>query len=189
MFLSGGGDHSVGLDTTQQMTELSPDYTDAEWLIISKDAPLEQLDSNQAYTLHRYWFWVNYQWQHFDGLPSSRTENASDFLATERGCTMCLWYSLLWSLIEGMCKRNIVFAGEMKEDLQYVSERLRRCRNAVFHVPSGGQWDSRLYEIMFDPAANHQDEPQADKESALRIRRLTAGLGRLFDEEPGRRGI
>ena len=163
-------------------------YTEAEWDEISSAAPLAELDGNEMYNLHRYWLWMSYQRENHDWLLKTETPDETDPLRTRRSASMYLWYSLLSSLIEGLVCRGVVFNGEMASDVEYLGDRLRRCRNATFHVPKKGQWDDRLFEIMLDTKVG-ESEAGPDKESVPRIRRLTSGLGRLFVEEPGRRRL
>lgn len=162
-------------------------YTEDEWRAIATKGPLADLDANEAYSLHRYWIWMNYQRSlHASLLHDNDTEVSEDPLRSRRSCAMYLWYSFLWSLIEGLQDRGVELSGAMKDDVEYLGDRLRRCRNAVFHVPKHGQWDNRLFEIM-----SSGDGPSSgpDLESVARVRRLTSGFGRLFLEEPGRRGL
>jgi hypothetical protein len=87
---------------------------------------------------------------------------------------MYLWYSLLWVVIEGFQDRGIDLRGPMAEDIEDVGGRLRRCRNAIFHVPEQNH-DPRLFEVM------------QDTDSAATIGRISTGFGRLFIEEGDRR--
>jgi hypothetical protein len=163
------------------------DYSEDEWREIASATPLNHLGVNEITNLHRYRIWTHYQRSlHAWLLDHDDTAHAEDMLATKRSCAMYLWYSLLWSLIEGMEKYKIPWIGAMGDDVNYLADRLRRCRNAVFHVPRDGQWDKRLFEIMFDgPVGDVNSGP--DEESVRRVGRLTSGIGRLFLEEYGRR--
>jgi hypothetical protein len=93
-------------------------------------------------------------------------------MASECFASMYLWYGLLWALIEGFQDREIEVRGRMASDVATVSDVLRRCRNAVFHVASKDQHhDPRLFELMENP------------ESAAILSRISTGFGRLFIEE------
>ncbi len=90
---------------------------------------------------------------------------------------MFLWYALLWAVIEGFNEWEIQLLGRLAEDIELISVRLCRCRNAVFHIPRDEYYDLRLFEFMEDP------------DSAAKLRRISSGLGRLFLEEFDERGI
>jgi hypothetical protein len=82
-----------------------------------------------------------------------------------------MWYATLWSVIEGFADRGIEIRGPMRVDIDRLSDVLRRCRNAVFHVSRKNQNDERLFELMFIPDA------------AAAISRISTGFGRMFIEE------
>ena len=90
---------------------------------------------------------------------------------------MFLWYALLWVVIEGSNDRGIELRDRFAEDIRSISEGLRRCRNAVFHISPDRYYDERLFEFMEDP------------DSAAKLRRISSGFGRLFLEELDARGI
>jgi hypothetical protein len=48
---------------------------------------------------------------------------------------MFVWYGLLWSTVEGLLDRKIDIRGAFGADIAAMSEALRKCRNAVMHVP------------------------------------------------------
>jgi hypothetical protein len=83
---------------------------------------------------------------------------------------MYLWYALLWAVIEGFQDRAIDIRGSMAADVEVMAPSLRRCRNAIFHVPETNH-DPRLFELMENP------------DSAAVISRISTGFGRLFIEE------
>jgi hypothetical protein len=98
-------------------------------------------------------------------------------MAADSVSAMFLWYALLWSVIEGFNARGIELRGRFAEDIESISDGLRRCRNAVFHISEDEYYDMRLFEFMDDP------------DSAPKIRRISSGFGRLFLEEFDQRGI
>jgi hypothetical protein len=73
-------------------------------------------------------------------------------------------------VIEGFQDRGIDLRGRMASDIDEMSTALRRCRNAIFHVPEKNH-DPRLFELMENPG------------SAFVISRISTGFGRLFIEE------
>ena len=85
---------------------------------------------------------------------------------------MFVWYGLLWSVIEAIEERRFEVRGPLREDIANMRDALKRCRNAVMHVPSNNNLlDPRIQELIELP------------ESVLRIRRIHHGLGRLLREE------
>ena len=116
--------------------------------------------------------WANSQRVAFDAeLQAGRDPQGPEGIVEAATIAMYLWYALLWSVIEGFNKRAIKFEGRLKEDVDSISAGLRRCRNAVFHIPRAKYWDRRLFDFM------------NDADSAPRLRRISSGFGRLFIEE------
>lgn len=124
-------------------------------------------------TLHRHWIWANAAFRWFERELARPTRVASEDidLASDRALSMYLWYSLLWSVIEGIQKHSVVIKGTFREDLRKVREPLREARNAVMHVSDDAYYDDRLFLIMANP------------DSAAAIRRVHKGYARLFLEE------
>ena len=99
------------------------------------------------------------------------TDRAAEELHYEWAFAMFTWYSLLWSVIEGLRQRRVRIRGALVKDIRRIDEPLRNARNAVFHVGSEeGYHDMRLFEVMNDP------------ESVTVITRLHRGLARLVLE-------
>jgi len=93
---------------------------------------------------------------------------------------MFVWYGMLWAIIEACIDpnegRNIDLRGPFRRDIDQLADVLRRCRNAVLHVPRTGDYlDVRIQALVQEPA------------SAVTIRRMSTGLERLFLEEFARR--
>jgi len=110
--------------------------------------------------------------------PSFTTEPRGEvmMLSKEIGF-MFLWYALLWSVIEAFTERNIDIRGPLKADVDQVSNVLRRCRNAVLHVPrnTSSRLDERIQELV------------ANTETAATVRRISRGFGQMLVEELKRR--
>ena len=85
---------------------------------------------------------------------------------------MFVWYGMLWSVIEALEKRNIVLRGPLGYDVARVRRSLKKCRNAVMHVPD----DNSLLDIRIQKLVEQ-------KGAVVRIRRVHHGLGRLLREE------
>ena len=148
------------------------EYSEEDWRNSAGHRPLDGVDVNQVVLLHRHWIAANLQRTRFRALlPAAKPPDEDEaFLASECFAAMYLWYALLWVVIEGFTDRRIDIRGPMAADIESVSVPLRRCRNAIFHVPKRNH-DSRLFELMADP------------ESAASISRVSTGFGRLFIEE------
>lgn len=84
---------------------------------------------------------------------------------------MFVWYAMLRAVIEAFEERRIELRGAFGEDVAAISDPLRQCRNAVFHVSRDRYHDARLFELMKEPG------------SAVTIRRVSRGFGRLFLDE------
>jgi hypothetical protein len=148
------------------------EYSEEDWEASAGHRPLQGLDVNQVFLLHRHWIWANYQRQQFQaGLKEAPPPDDGAFLAHETWSAMFLWYALLWSVIEGFGDRSIDIRGQMRADIDRLADTLRQCRNVVFHVSSKNQHDTRLFGLMQDP------------ESAYVISRISTGFGRLFIED------
>ena len=148
------------------------EYSEAEWQESAAHRPLEGVEVNQVVLLHRHWIAANLQRSRFKHLLPDSKGPAEDeaFLASECFVAMYLWYALLWVVIEGFQARDIDLRGPLVSDIESMSGPLRRCRNAIFHVPEKNH-DPRLFELMENP------------DSAAVISRISTGFGRLFIEE------
>lgn len=148
-------------------------YTDAEWHDAVEGRPLAEISDERFLTLHRHWIWANSAFRWFErelATPTRATSEDIDLTSSD-AFLMYLWYSLLWSVIEGIQKLPVVIGGAFRDDLRMVREPLREARNAVMHVSDDAYFDRRLFRIM--------DHPDA----AAAIRRVYKGYARLFYEE------
>ena len=152
-------------------------YTEEEWRPSAGHRPLGGLPLEQLMLLHRHWIWANRQRELFEAELVAGRPPRLDNMAANAMSAMFLWYALLWSVIEGAAQRGIELRGRFAEDIESISDSLRRCRNAVFHISDDTYYDKRLFELMDDP------------DSAARIRRISSGFGRLFLEEFDKREI
>jgi hypothetical protein len=148
------------------------EYDEQAWHASAGHGPLHDVDVNQVFLLHRHWMWSNYQQMRFTAtLPNAPKPDGGAFLADECWASMYMWYATLWSVIEGFDDRSIDIRGPMRADVDRMSEGLRRCRNAVFHVSRKDQNDQRLFDFMTVPDAT------------AAIYRISSGFGRIFMEE------
>lgn len=159
-------------------------YAEDEWRLAVGHAPLSGLTIEDFALLHRHWIWANQMRSCFDQILAKEgaveVSEGDHFLAKPGWGFMLVWYGLLWSVIEALVEasegRSIDLRGRLRADIDSIKDNLRRCRNAVLHVPrSGDYFDDRLITLMSQP------------QSAATLRRVHAGLGRLFVEEARKR--
>lgn len=148
------------------------EYSDEDWTASAGHRPLMNVDVNQVVLLYRHWIAADLQRQRFRALlPKSKGPDEDEaFLVSECFVSMYLWYALLWVAIEGFQDRSIDLRGQWREDIDEMEDPLRRCRNAIFHVPEKNH-DLRLFDFMHNP------------NSAAILSRISTGFGRLFIEE------
>jgi len=156
------------------------DYTDDEWRQSAGHNPLSGRAAPDRLLLHRHWMWANQQREAFDRLLRDPASDALEpgplMMATREMGFMFVWYGLLWSVVEACVApgegRNLDVRGPFRADIDRMADLLRRCRNAVLHVPrSGDLLDTRIHDLVSEP------------DSATTIRRIHRGFGRLFLEE------
>jgi hypothetical protein len=154
------------------------DYTNDEWRESTGHEPLGALLPADRLLLHRHWMWANQQREAFDRLLSDPSPDVFDpgplMMATREMGFMFTWYGLLWSVIEacvGPGGRDVDIRGSFRHDITAMSDLLRRCRNAVMHVPPPGE--------LLDPRIQHL---VAERDSATVIRRIHRALGKMFLE-------
>jgi hypothetical protein len=146
-------------------------YTDGEWHEISRGRPLAELELTQLMLVHRHWIWARREQELVDmEIRAGRAPKAEE-MAADSVAALFLWYSLLWSVIEALEEREVVLQGRFADDVQKMSKGLRRCRNAIFHIPRADYYDARMFNFMEDP------------DSGPKIRRISDALGRLLLEE------
>jgi hypothetical protein len=159
------------------MTQPQLTYTEREWQKISRGRPLAELELTQLMLLHRHWIWARREQELFDmEVRAGRAPEAAE-MAADAVAAMFLWYSLLWSVIEALEERGVVLQGRLADDVQKISDGLRRCRNAIFHIPRVDYYDARMFKFMEDP------------DSGPRIRRISDALGWLLLEEFDAHGV
>ena len=154
------------------------DYTDDEWNCSIGHEPIRDLPPADRLLLHRHWMWANQQREAFDRLlqnPSLDFPKPGPLMmATREMGFMFVWYGLLWSVIEacvGPRGRGLDIRGPFRSDIDKMSDLLRRCRNAVMHVPGPGELlDARIEKLVSEPDA------------VMLIRRIHRGFGRMFLE-------
>src|SRR4051812_34931298 len=118
-------------------------YADEQWLGIAEPPPLSGLGDEDLGLVHRHWMWANQQREWFYDLLEQRSGpiDPDMYLAEKTGGSMLVWYGLLWSIIEALRDdRNVQLRDPLGSDIEAIADPLRRCRNAVLHVPRSGQY-------------------------------------------------
>lgn len=146
-------------------------YTDDEWPECVPNRPLAPLDLEQVMLLHRHWIWAKAHQDWYDAELRAGRPPSADEMASNAVSSMFLWYALLWSVLEALEEREVELGGRLAADIVSISDGLRRCRNAVFHISRDAYYDKRLFGFM------------DDRDSAPKIRRIFDALGRLLLEE------
>jgi hypothetical protein len=162
----------------------SIDYSEEEWQAAAGHCPLSSLAKEDLLLLHRHWIWSNLQREACDRALQSQApddfEVGPAMMATRALGFMFVWYGMLWSIVESCTVpeegRNLDFRGKVRDDINRLGPLLRRCRNAILHVPRKGKYyDDRIHDLVAEP------------DSTLTLQRLHRGLGRMFLEEFRRR--
>ncbi len=162
----------------------SVDYSEEEWQAAAGHYPLSVLTKQDLLLLHRHWIWSNLQRESCDRALQSAApddfESGPAMMATRALGFMFVWYGMLWSIVESCIVpeegRNLDLRGMLRDDIDRLGPLLRRCRNAVLHVPRKGEYyDDRIHQLVAEPG------------SALTLRRIHRAFGRMFLEEFRRR--
>lgn len=110
----------------------------------------EDLKKDQIGLLHRQWVWADYirimYEAAFRNTPREVLLNPMKFYVNQAGCYMCLWYSLIFSVLERLKEWKIVFP-EIESEIKDIYSPLKLFRNAVFHPPRR-YWDTRLFNLF-----------------------------------------
>jgi hypothetical protein len=157
-------------------------YNPEEWQESAGHYPLKDRSATDLTVLHRHWMWANLQRTAMEdllkqGLSFDADTHGTIMMMSREISFMFIWYALLWSVIEAFQDRGIDIRGPLQSDISAVADLLRRCRNAVLHVPqkTDTSLDQRIQALV------------ADTENATTVRRISGGFGRLFLEEFQRR--
>ena len=150
------------------------DYTPDEWATSTGHRPLALCTGEELLLLHRHWMWANVQRLEFDKLLGTEElgEPGPMMMVSRSMAFMFVWYGLLWSTVESLLDRKIDIRGSFGADIAAMSEALRRCRNAVMHVPR----KNALLDHRIETLVTVGDSPAT-------LRRIHGGIGRLFREE------
>lgn len=94
------------------------------------------------------------------------------FFADRLGAYMCIWYSLLYCVLDEIIKSGVDIPG-LHVDYD-ILDKLRKFRNAVFH-PQPEYFSSMLFKLI------------KESNSALEIRSIHSALGNFFLQEMKRK--
>lgn len=162
----------------------SAEYSAEEWTASAGHYPPKDTPAENLLLLHRHWMWANQQREAFDRhLPAASDDlhkMGLAMLARKQFGFMFVWYGMLWAVIEACIDvkegRKIDIRGKFRADIDRLSPVLRRRRNAILHVPRAGKYfDERMVSLV------------SEEDSAVTLRRISRGFGRLFLEESARR--
>lgn len=114
-------------------------------------------------TLWRHWVWADNLRQQFfsfydNEIHHHSIENVRDFVELSMSNTVTnlfISYGLLYVVCDGIESELSIRVNEIAPSFENARERLRRFRNAVFHVQPEF-WSPKLLEIFNDP--NMADE-------------------------------
>lgn len=135
----------------------------------------KELSTEELMILHRHWMWANICRISFDkellkimNQDQAVNLNPACFFADRAGAFMCMWYGLLYSVLEEIINRELSIGGlECSGD---IIDDLRLFRNAVFH-PQKKYWTDKIIKLM------------ENKDSATRIRQIHSALCSFFLKE------
>ena len=94
------------------------------------------LNIEERMTFYRHWLWADFFKNEFIRQvrgKNKEVEGGISLFYGSYGAFMFTWYGMVYSLIEFMNGKKIIIP-EIKRDIKKVRERLRLCRNGVFHV-------------------------------------------------------
>lgn len=137
-----------------------------------QERQLKDLEKNQIGLLHRQWIWADYMRIMYDAAfrASSRDIlfNPMKFYVNQVGCYMCLWYSLLFSVLERLRGWGVAIE-TVQADIDGIYPSLEEFRNAIFHPPVK-YWDKRLFNLFKKKGVGNQ------------LRKIHNAIGELFWE-------
>lgn len=92
---------------------MSDYYSDDEWAAAVDGRPMAVLSDERFMTLHRHWIWADSAFRWFEReITGPKVVLSEEIdLAGDRSFSMYLWYSLLWSVIEGIQRHPVVLGG------------------------------------------------------------------------------
>jgi hypothetical protein len=131
------------------MANVGMNYPEEEWQGSCGHRPLKDPSNEQLYLLHRHWMWSNQQREAFEMALANDAESLKEMNLAHRAIGfMCVWYALLYSVIEAMKTRNLDLRSVLASDIKAVVPTLKEFRNAVFHVSWSSYYDDRIFAVF-----------------------------------------
>jgi hypothetical protein len=126
-------------------------YDEAEWAASAGHGPPQASRPGEAFLIYRHWIWANLQKISFEqSFESKEMFDPPEMAMVGRGpIFMFVWYGLLWSVIESIEERKFDLYGPLRDDIAHMRDALKRCRNALMHVPSSNNLlDPRIQKLI-----------------------------------------
>ena len=111
------------------------------------------MNNEKISIIHRHWIWANTVKLLFhQEIPkldlSEPSKDIVKIMISPYGTYMCLWYALLFVVLEGLKDAKITIP-DIEKEIKDIYKPLSRFRNAVFH-PQEKYWSPKFFEIMQD---------------------------------------
>ena len=114
------------------------------------------MDIQLLVSLHRHWVWADRMKELFEfylekewPIPDEDLKPDSPHLISSLFTCMCLWYGLLYATCDGIEAHAKVKVASIAPDYDKASAKLRRFRNAMFHVQPE-YWSDKLMDVIGD---------------------------------------
>jgi hypothetical protein len=109
----------------------------------------EKLSNTIWHSIYRQWIWADHLRNYFSAeLPEKKLSLSGDFTIEPYWMLMCLWYGVLFSVLEAL--REIkVNVPEVQKDIDKMYPTLKKYRNAVFHVQKE-YWSNKWRNLILD---------------------------------------
>jgi len=103
-------------------------------------------------SVYRQWIWADHLRNYFGAeLPEKELNLSGNFTIEPYWMLMCLWYGVLFSVLEALRKIKVTVPG-IQKDIDQMYPILRRFRNAVFHVQED-YWSEKWRNLILDNAS------------------------------------
>lgn len=133
---------------------------------------------NLKHLSHEQLWAIDRQWLRADALHISfhkeelkkkkKSINSLEYFISWEGTYLCVWYSLLFSVLEGLEQHGFDLSMFKNYD-QQLKKDLKNFRNAIFHTPSK-YWDTRFVKFIKKYPANLESTVEKlHKEIALAL--------------------
>ena len=100
-------------------------------------------------SIYRQWIWADHLRNYFGAeLPEKELNLSGNFTIEPYWMFMCLWYGVLFSVIDALKEINIEIP-EIQKDIDQMYDTLRLYRNAVFHVQEE-YWPDKWRNLILD---------------------------------------